>query len=99
MGRHSGVRSLVLFLVLLLATSSAVFAQQVGAIVGELMSTGRPWTGEIRAVSPSGRHFDILLSAALVTDEQRQPTGIVGALLEGGEGTQEAVGHVRMSQP
>ena len=55
---------------------------QVGAIVGELMSTGRPWTGEIRAVSPSGRHFDILLSAALVTDEQGQPTGIVGALLD-----------------
>ena len=55
---------------------------QLGAIVGELMATGRPWTGELRGISRSGRHFDILLSAALVIDEQRQPTGIVGALLD-----------------
>ena len=55
---------------------------QVGAVIGELMATGRPWTGELRGISSSGRHFDILLSAALVTDEQRQPTGIVGALLD-----------------
>ena len=51
-------------------------------VIAELNRTGRPWTGELRAVTATGQHLDILVSAARVTDEYEQPIGLVGAFID-----------------
>jgi len=56
--------------------------EEITSAIHQMSTTGAPWSGELRAVSATGRHMDMLVSAAVVTDERQRPVGLVAASVD-----------------